>query len=101
MWIRNTFFSVDVGNSFTQPCTGSAQNRMSCPAPAFSLAFPATLYIGLLMDGVCHLLDLNTTVTIYEDPFFEPFGETLLFSEADTRETNINITVEVIILLLE
>ena len=54
-----------------------------------------SFYIGVLLDAACHLLDLNTIITVHPDPYFEPFEEALIFSETDILEENILITIEV------
>ena len=52
-------------------------------------------YTGVLMDAACHLLDINMIVVVQPDPYFEPFGEVLTFSETDILHDNIIITIQV------
>ena len=77
---------------FFQPCTLASRNILNCTAPAME---PGLFYIGVLLDAACHLLDLNTTITVHPDPYFEPFEEVLIFSETHILEDNILITIEV------
>lgn len=63
-----------------QPCDGSSRTQMVCSAPAVNASLPAVMAIGLLMDGACHLLNVNTSVLVLPDPDFFPLEETLVIS---------------------
>ena len=48
-----------------------------------------TVSIGLVMDGVTDLLDVNTTVTVYQNPEIDEF------SSVQEYEQNNEITLEI------
>ena len=56
----------------TAPSLSSEFNQSSCP-----------LRIGLLMDGVTSLLELNTSLSLFPDPVFTRFTEERVFTSGD------------------
>ena len=75
---------------YLQPCLVNRMTgtTMYCTAPRLNNdEFNQTnrpLRIGLLMDGVSSLLELdNTSLTLYEDPTFDMFEEELIFPSGD------------------
>ena len=69
-----------------QPCVPSPK-MMTCTAPRLSgEGFNQTsrqLRIGLLMDGVSSLLELNSSLALFPNPSFNSFGEELMFNDGD------------------
>ena len=66
-----------------QPCFVENALMMYCTAPRLSSSeFNQTtrqLQIGLLMDGVTSLLELNTTLNLHPNPVFTRFTEEMVF----------------------
>ena len=70
-----------------QPCFVENALTMYCTAPRLSSSkFNQTsrpLRIGLLMDGVTSLLELNTTLNLHPNPVFTRFTEEMVFMSSD------------------
>ena len=70
-----------------QPCIVESPVRMYCTSPSLSNSdfnqSSLPLRIGLLMDGVSSLLELNTSLNLYPDPVFTRFGEEMVFTSGD------------------
>lgn len=64
---------------------------MRCTAPLLDIN-ATNVQIGLEMDNVTALLDLNVTLTLYPNPLFET-GFVLEFSAGDTRNITINVII--------
>lgn len=75
-----------------QGCVGTTEQVKTCVAPRLE---PGTYAIGALMDAVCRLLDLKMTVTVYEDPVFSMFPETVFFPEAGFLQGSMVLTIQV------
>ena len=85
-----------------QPCTTtglstSSLTVMECKAPSLNgiegLQLPVESRIGLLMDGVTSLLDLNTTVIVHQNPVIEEFDRVLEFREGNMIMLTITVSV--------
>ena len=74
-------------NCLPQPCIVENALTMYCTAPRLSSSeFNQTsrqLQIGLLMDGVTSLLELNTTLNLHPNPVFTRFTEEMVFTSGD------------------
>jgi hypothetical protein len=72
---------------------------MECVAPSLrgveGLQLPMMSRIGLLMDGVTSLLDLNTTVTVHQSPTIDQFDSVLEFSADSTIMLTITVSAVV------
>ena len=73
---------------FLQPCVVESSLRMHCTAPSLSNSVEFNqssrpLQIGLLMDGVSSLLELNTSLSLHPDPVFNQFTEVMVFTSGD------------------
>jgi hypothetical protein len=77
-------------NFTSEPCSGKLREIMECTAPELS---PGLYAIGVLMDAACRLLDLQTTVTVHDDPIFSKFNDALVFSETEFLREDIVISV--------
>ena len=70
-----------------QPCFVENALRMYCTAPRLSSSeFNQTyrqLQIGLLMDGVTSLLELNTYLNLHPNPVFTRFTKEMGFTSGD------------------
>ena len=73
---------------------------MHCKAPSFTKVNTAqnndgrsmiTVRMGLLMDRVESLLDLNTSLTIYPDPEINDFRSVLEFRQRDRIVLTISV----------
>ena len=66
-----------------QPCIVDSAIMMRCTAPSLSNnefnQSSRPLRIGLLMDGVTSLLELNTSLNLYPNPVFTQFMEEMVF----------------------
>ena len=78
-----------------QPCDGTSRTQMECNAPAINASLPAVLAIGLLMDGACHLLNVNTSVLVLPDPDFFPLDDTLVISVPIAGPMDVAIEVRI------
>ena len=60
---------------------------MYCTAPSLGNSgfneSSRPLRIGLLMDGVSSLLELNTSLNLHPDPVFTRFSEEMIFTSGD------------------
>ena len=70
---------------------------MQCPAPRilFTNFSMGQASLGLLMDRVTDLLMINATVTIFPDPSFSMFTDTLEFTQNENIELAIQVTYHV------
>ena len=61
---------------------------MFCTAPSLSIGMESNqssrpLQIGLLMDGVSSLLELNASLSLHSNPVFTQFTDELVFTPGD------------------
>ena len=64
---------------------------MVCQAPPLPTNLSSAVTIGLLMDGVTSLRQLNATVTVHRDPEFFRNPNQLAFSEGDEIQLLIEV----------
>ena len=80
------------------PCRAVNATLLSCDAPQL----PRNTYgsedqrvtLGLVMDGVTELLELNQTIAVYTDPVFFPLtndNSSLVFEEGEHGVINITV----------
>ena len=78
--------------------TSSSGSVMECVAPSLTqlgmegLQLPQESGIGLRMDGVLSLLDLNTSVTINQSPTVNMFDSLLEFPRSEMVLLNITVS---------
>ena len=70
---------------------------MDCFSPSLSLpegvsiSLPVAARVGLRMDGVMSLLEVNTSISIYADPQVERFEDLLVFGQNDEMILTIRV----------
>ena len=69
---------------------------MQCLAPPLDgvggdIPLPVSARVGLVMDGVTDLLDLDTTVFVHQDPLFDEFS-LIVFGQNDRMELSISVS---------
>lgn len=82
---------------YLQPCvTTTGSTSMQCMAPSLTavegVQFPVRSRIGLRMDGVESLLDLNTSVTIHSNPTIDEFETVLEFGQGNMIVLTITVS---------
>ena len=87
-------------DDYRAPCKAINATLLSCEAPAL----PSNIYgsadqqvtLGLVMDGVVELLELNVTITVNTDPVFFPLtadNSSLIFEQGEYGVINITVSV--------
>ena len=74
----------------------SGSTEMSCLAPFINITIdsPVTARLGLLMDGVQSLLDLNRTITVHPTPTITPFDTVQMYGQSSSFQLTISVWIK-------